>query len=103
LWPASAKAGSTLVYFVTVKNTDQADYGLDPCPNYGELLANKKPVAVYQLNCSTVHHIAPGARVKFELRLNLPSDLATGPNQLTWALYDGRLALPYAETAIVIT
>jgi hypothetical protein len=101
--PASAKHGSTLVYFVTLTNTDQIDYLLDPCPNYGELLAVKKPVASYQLNCTTVKHIAPAASVKFEMRLEIPGDLAPGPNALTWALYDGRLAAPYTKTPIDIT
>ena len=101
--PASVKRGSTLVYFVTVRNTDRVDYRLDPCPNYHELLAGKQAVGAYQLNCSTIHHIAAGASVKFEMRLNLPVDVALGPNQLTWALADGRLAVPYAQTPIEIT
>jgi hypothetical protein len=101
--PASAKRGSTLIYFVTVKNADQVDYRLDPCPSYHELLAGKQAVAGYQLNCSPVGHIPAGASVKFEMRLNLPGDVATGPNQLTWALADGRLAAPFAQTSIAIT
>lgn len=101
--PASARRGSTLVYFVTLKNADQADYKLDQCPNYGELLALKKVVATYQLNCSPVGHIAPGASTKFEMHLDIPSDLPAGQNQLTWALYDARLAMPFANVPIEIT
>ena len=100
--PQSAKRGSTLVYFVTVKNSDQVDYRLDPCLNYVELLSNKLPVASYQLNCSPVRHIPAGASVKFEMRLDVPGDVAPGPNQLMWALYDGRLATPSSQTAIDI-
>jgi Protein of unknown function (DUF4232) len=101
--PAAAKRGTTLVYFVTVKNTDHVDYLLDPCPNYHELLAGKQAVAGYQLNCATVHHIAPGASVKFEMRLELSGDVATGPNQLTWAMADARLAPTFAHAPIDIT
>jgi hypothetical protein len=101
--PVSVKRGSTLVYFVTVRNADKVDYPLDPCPNYHELLAGKQAVGAYQLNCSTVHHIAPGASVKFEMRLTLPGDVALGPNRLTWALADGRLGAPYAQAPIDIT
>jgi hypothetical protein len=101
--PASAKRGSTLVYFVTVKNADQVDYPLDPCPSYHELLAGKQAVAGYQLNCAPVRHIPAGASVKFEMRLNLPGTVAIGPNQLTWALADGRLAAPFGQTPIEIT
>ena len=101
--PTSAKHGETLVYFVTVKNTDQIDYRLEPCPNYGELLNAKLVVASYQLNCPPVRHIPAGASVKFEMRLKIPGDVATGPNQLMWALADGRLAAPVAQTPIEIT
>jgi hypothetical protein len=101
--PASAKRGSTLVYFVTVKNADHVDYRLDPCPSYHELLAGKQAVAAYQLNCSPVRHIPAGASVKFEMRLKLPGDMSTGPSQLTWALADGRISLPYAGVPIDIT
>ena len=101
--PATAKRGATLVYFVTVNNTDQVDYRLDPCPNYGELLAGKQALASYELNCPPVRHIPAGASVKFEMRLDLPSSLAVGPNELSWALYDGRLAAPFARTPIEIT
>jgi hypothetical protein len=100
---ASAKRGTTLIYFVTVKNADQVDYRLDPCPNYQELLAGKQAMAGYQLNCSPVRHIPAGASVKFEMRLNLPGDVATGTTQLTWALVDERLAAPFAQTPIEIT
>jgi hypothetical protein len=101
--PVSVKRGSTLVYFVTVRNADKVDYPLDPCPNYHELLAGKQVIGAYQLNCATVHHIAPGASVKFEMRLTLPGDVALGPNRLTWALADGRLGAPYAQAPIDIT
>jgi hypothetical protein len=101
--PASAKRGTTLVYFVTVTNADQVDYRLDPCLNYVESLAKKEPVASYQLNCSPVRHIPVGGSVKFEMRLDLPGDLAAGPNQLMWVVYDQRLAMPSAQTPIEIT
>jgi hypothetical protein len=101
--PALAKRGSTLVYFVTVKNADQVDYRLEPCPNYSELLNAKQVVASYQLNCPPVRHIPAGASVKFEIRLDLPASLSAGPNQLTWALNDGRLAAPFARAPLEIT
>jgi hypothetical protein len=98
--PESAKRSSTLVYYVTVKNTSATDYRLDPCPNYVEILGGKAAVAEYQLNCSPVGHIAPGTSVKFEMRLALPSSVPIGTNELRWALSDGRLTLPYATTSV---
>ena len=100
--PASVKGGSTLVYYVTIKNTSQSDYRLDPCPNYVEILGAKNAVAEYQLNCSPVGHIAPGASVKFEMKLSLPSTVPLGTMQLQWALLDGRVASPNVHTSIAI-
>ena len=100
--PASVKRGSTLVYYVTAKNTTQSDYSLDPCPNYIEILGAKNPVAEYRLNCSPVGHIAPGVAVKFEMKLTLPSTVPLGTTQLWWALLDGRVASPNVHATIAV-
>jgi hypothetical protein len=100
--PATAKHGSTLVYFVTLTNTGATDYVLDVCPDYGEFLGGKKAFASYRLNCAPAGQIGPGSSVRFEMHLDLPSDLGAGTNQLTWALYDGRIATPVAHAAIEI-
>jgi Protein of unknown function (DUF4232) len=101
--PAAVKHGSTLVYFVTLTNTSATDYVPDPCPDYGEFLGGKAAFASYRLNCAPAGHVGPGSSVKFEMHLDLPSGLAAGTNQLTWALYDGRLATPVAHAAIDIS
>jgi hypothetical protein len=101
--PATAKRGSTLVFTVTVKNADNVDYRLDPCPDYVEILGAKLAVASYQLNCKPVRHIPADASVKFEMRLDVPASLSAGPSELTWALSDGRLGTPLAHTPIEIT
>jgi hypothetical protein len=101
--PATAKRDSTLVFTVTVKNVDSVDYRLDPCPDYVEILGAKLAVASYQLNCKPVRHIPADASVKFEMRLDVPATLSAGPSELTWALSDGRLALPYGRAPIEIT
>jgi Protein of unknown function (DUF4232) len=101
--PVTARHGSTLVYFVTLTNTSATDYVLDLCPDYGEFLGGKKAFATYRLNCAPAGHIGPGSSVRFEMHLDLPGDLVAGTNQLTWALYDERLAMPVAQAAIDIT
>ena len=100
--PASVKRGTTLVYYVTVKNTSQSDYRLDPCPNYVEILGAKNPVAEYQLNCSPVGHVASGAGVKFEMKLSLPATVPLGTTMLQWALLDGRLAGTFVHATIAV-
>lgn len=101
--PATAKHGSTLVYFVTLTNTSATDYVLEPCPDYGEFLGGKRAFATYRLNCAPAGHIGPGLSVKFEMHLDLPGDLAAGTNQLTWSLYDGRLATPVGHAALKVS
>jgi hypothetical protein len=101
--PASVKHGAALVYFVTITNASSTDYVLTPCPDYGEFLGGKTAYAGYRLNCAPVGHIAPGSSAKFEMRLDLPSDISPGSNQLTWSLYDGRLNIPVAHATIDVT
>jgi hypothetical protein len=102
--PASVKRGTTLVYYVTLTNLSQTDYRLEPCPDYNQFLLRKKPVSMYQLNCGPVgRHIGVGAGVTFEMHETIPSDLEPGPNDLTWALMDGRVSPSVAHTAVVIT
>jgi hypothetical protein len=100
--PELVKRGSTLVYFVTVRNTSDMDYVLDPCPNYNEFLGKKDVVATYQLNCAPVGHIAPGAAVTFEMHLGVPGWIESGPSQLFWSLGDGRLSPTKSAVAITI-
>ena len=90
--PGVVKRGSTLVYLVTLRNTSDIDYVLDPCPDYNEFLGNKDLVASYRLNCAPVGHIAPGSAVTFEMHMTLPSFIESGPSRLYWSLGDGRLA-----------
>jgi hypothetical protein len=101
--PATVKRGTTLVYYVTVTNLSKTPYRLEPCPDYNQFLLRKKPVSMYQLNCRSVGHIAAGAGVTFEMQLKVPSDLEPGPNDLTWALMDGRVSPSVAHTAVVVT
>jgi hypothetical protein len=101
--PASAKPGSTLDYFITMTNTGVVDYVLAPCPDYGEFLGAKEGAATNQLNCGPVGHIAAGAGVKFEMRLQVPASTQVGTTQLNWSLLDGRIGTPFAHTTIDIT
>jgi len=100
--PEVVKRGSTLVYFVTIRNTSDIDYVLDPCPDYNEFLGKKDVVASYRLNCAPVGHIAPGAAVTFEMHMTLPSWIESGPSQFYWALGDGRVGPTYAKAPITI-
>lgn len=98
--PARASQGSTLVYYVTIRNTSRVDYPLEPCPDYFETLLTTDQ---FQLNCAPVGHIAPGDSVTFEMHLTVSSDVPPGSRQLTWYLSDARLVKASSQTLIEIT
>ncbi len=100
--PASATAGSSLTYYVTLQNASSAIYDLSECPDYVEMLSAKQPVVSYQLNCAPVGTIPPGREVTFQMQLTIPATVAAGPNTLTWVLVDGRLGMATATTPIEI-
>jgi len=101
--PPAVRRGSTLVYYVTLKNTSQMSYLLDPCPDYNEFLGAKQVWASFQLNCRPVRKISPGANAVFEMHLVIPSTFPIGASELTWALLDGRLTIPVAHASISVT
>jgi len=101
--PASAKKGSTLEYFVTIRNEGPADYRLDPCPDYVAILGTKEAIGTYGLNCGPVGHIAPGSSVRSEMRLKLPLSVAAGPKRLEWGLLDARINPSHTNSEIAVT
>lgn len=100
--PASVKRGTTLTYFVTIRNDGSRDYQLDPCPDYFEFLMGVKDGPSYQLNCSPVGLIAPAKSAKFEMRMSIPAGQPAGSSYVNWALQDGRIDPPSAQAPIVI-
>jgi hypothetical protein len=100
--PAQVRRGTTLVYHVTLSNTDARPYPLDPCPDFNEFVGAKQAIARYQLNCTPAGSLAPGAQVTFEVHLDFPAAMTPGPYTLEWALIDGRLEKPYADAPITV-
>jgi hypothetical protein len=101
--PPSVRRGSTLVYDVTLTNTSHLGYVLDPCPNYVEILGAKAAVANFQLNCSPVGDIAPGASVTFQMNLAVPVNVPLGASTLSWSLIDARVSTPDLTAPLTIT
>jgi hypothetical protein len=81
--PATVARGSTVDYVVTLTNPGPAAVRLDPCPIYMEEVV--KNVGFYRLNCA-VAEIAPGASVRFAMRLRVSAETPTGPTHLLWRL-----------------
>jgi hypothetical protein len=101
--PASVARGTTLVYYVTLNNTDVDTYSLDPCADYNEFVGPKTVSASYRLDCSGVGELHPGASVSFQVELQIPPTVPLGSATLTWALIDGRFSIPSGEATIDIT
>ena len=95
--PTSVKAGTTLVFYVTVSNQDTIDYSLEICPDYHVFLGAKAVVVQYMLNCGPVGRIPPGAEVKFEMKLDVPKHITPGPYALQWGLADFRITTNHTE------
>jgi hypothetical protein len=89
--PRSARSGTTLRYLVTLSNRTDTTVRLDPCPSYTEALYLPSPPTdphlspALFLNCDTVHSIAPGQRVRYEMQLRLPA-MPSGLAKFGWHL-----------------
>lgn len=102
--PQSVQRGSTLVYYVTIRNdSTTTDYPLTPCPDYVEIVGLKTAVAKYALNCGPVGHVGPGASVRFEMRLQIPPTMPVGLTGLLWVLNDFRIAVNREESTVTVT
>ena len=89
--PRSARAGAALRYLVTLTNPTDTPVRLDPCPSYTEAFYLPSPPTdphlsqALFLNCDTVRSIAPGQRVRYEMRLRLPA-MPSGLAKFGWHL-----------------
>ena len=101
--PKTAKHGSTLEFFVTIRNLSSRDYTLNPCPDYSNALVPGGPITYYQLNCAAVGAIKSGRSKRFQMKFHIPSTTATGPWQLLFGMVDGRVTPPGTLVPITIT
>lgn len=101
--PASARAGGTLDFVVTLTNPTGTGVQLDPCPNYEiALLAPVKAGGAYQLNCAIPAVPAHGS-LRFAMRLSIPSFTEyRGPATVQWSL-DAGTAEPAPTTSAPVT
>lgn len=101
--PSSVKRGSTLTFYLTIRNVSVQDYVLTPCPDYSEALVPNLTVVYYQLNCAPVGAIRPGEAVTFEMKFDIPQATPTGATSLLFGLVDGRVSPPSVLKPITIT
>jgi Domain of unknown function (DUF4232) len=98
--PASARAGTTLRYVVTLINPTLHTVRL-ACPSYTEAISTPElhRSLSYLLNCGTVHAIEPHQRIRYQMQLAIP-DTPPGWAKLAWHLNTPRE--PEAGTALAI-
>lgn len=87
--PATVHAGETLEYVVALSNpTDKAiEISGTDCPGYIE--ATDAAKVLLGLNCDTVQAIGPGATVRYEMRLPIPSTAQPGRMTVHWVMSRG--------------
>jgi hypothetical protein len=85
---ATARAGATLDYVVTLSNPSGAAVLLSPCPAYTEYVGNEGGGSrrSFALNCTAIHEIPPQGHVDYAMRFEMPRHLLTGPAKLAWSL-----------------
>jgi hypothetical protein len=97
--PTTAVAGGTLRFQVTLSNVSAHPVNLSPCPVYQEGVYSKHTdMGTYQLNCSSVTSIAPGASVTYAMQQRVPAH--AGLAKLSWSI--PQASLFYGEQLTVI-
>lgn len=94
----TARAGTDLVYLVTLTNPTAQPFALRPCPSYAESLGGLMDpgarksylVKYYYLNCRTVRAVPAYGSVTYQMKLPLPSGLPAGfYSKLDWQIQGG--------------
>ncbi len=89
--PDEAAIGQPLRYVMVITNPTSAAIVLQPCPAYQERLSlnvvGRDVVEEHVLNCAGLPPIAPGSTVRFEMILDIPTDLEpTDSAAVVWVL-----------------
>jgi len=87
--PASVGRGQTLSYVVVLSNPTASTITFGGCPSYTEWLGagpSGGGSRTLLLNCGAAPSISPGQSVAFEMRITVPTTMATGTAKLSWHL-----------------
>jgi len=87
--PATATAGVTLSYTVTVSNPTSADIALNPCPSWQALIDNPvSPDGIIQvsgkIDCATTPSVPAHGLITVQMRIDVPT--APGTGKFVWWL-----------------
>jgi Domain of unknown function (DUF4232) len=96
--PATVHPGQPFDYVIELTNTGPASVPLNPCPAYTEALGGTR--GDYRLNCQAGTVIPAFGSMRFAMRLNVGTDVPSGPAKLLWALHGSTVA---AGTEVTVT
>ena len=98
--PATATAGASLDYEVTLANPTAHDIALEPCPTFIQHgAAGIKDL--HLLNCAQAQPISAGGSEVFAMRVAIPATEPVGRTRLWWSIATVNGATGSAEIAIV--
>jgi Domain of unknown function (DUF4232) len=86
--PKTVRAGSKLMYTITLSNRTTTTVKLTPCPGYNEgIYASGLVVRRWlSLNCATVQDIPAHGHVRFAMELSIPAKTPPGIAKFGWSL-----------------
>ena len=87
--PRPAVLGHPFTYVVILSKISSSPVSLRHCPGYTEWINEgeaQEVKASFGLNCSDVDQIAPGQQVRYEMRLDIPTDVDPGPANINWVM-----------------
>ena len=90
--PATARAGTTLSYRVTLSNPTSKSFALSPCPSYAEYLGGSggNVTRYFYLNCAAAPTIAANGSVTFQVELAVPAGMQPMTSaKLDWQVQGG--------------
>ena len=88
LVPRTVRAGKTLRYTVTLRNTTAIPITMRSCPGYTPVLSAPLPIVSrsYSLNCATHHVIPAHGQVRFAMQFAVPRGETPVLADIAWTL-----------------
>ena len=100
--PATATAGATLDYTVTVSNPKSVDIPFDPCPRWTALIDDPSPDGMTQVSgsvdCATTPSVPAYGSITLQMHINVPTKVGTA--KFVWWLTGDAIAAGEALTIV---
>jgi hypothetical protein len=98
----TGRRGGTTRFAVQVRNPSATPISFERCPLVTEMLAPAGRPEVHQLNCRAAARLPAGGWLRFEMRIQIPTDAPAGNNGLFWELDPTGSRGPQAVSRVVV-